>query len=268
MKRTLEQLLAGFNAHDQEKRDREVQKVLDEQIRPHVLNLENWSMDDLYKIRCAPIRIDKPQGMGERYQIYHQAWNLMSAELMRGNPEVKDKRYLVSYGGSSWDITPNIYVQDASELQYEYVNESATIGQDDEDDPPPSIQPRTNVVWTSVCPESAESIFKKTWAKYGQDFEGLLQKEADRLVAFLSNPDNWDPETRKSKPFAWADPLKYTRYDSFKEVKRLALLQLGTEKLTLEFNDSGINTMSAKIKGVATKKVSTHCLPPDDESDI
>lgn len=232
MKRTLEQLVLSFNEIEQQKRDAEISKVLENHIRPHVLNLENWSIDDINKIRCAPILIDKPQGMGERYQVYNRAWELMAHELHCGGG------YTISWGGSSWDICPNIRYEPGS---FEKSSKSARTG------------------------ESAETIFKKTWERLGTDFLEVVKKEADRLVAFLSSSDNWVPETRTSKPFEWNDPLKYTRYKSYAEVKRIAILQLGTEKLTLDFRDTGINKTEAKI--VAVKKRGGDA-DSNDDSDI
>jgi hypothetical protein len=254
MKRTLDQLDAHFCELEKEKRDAEVSSVLDSHIRPHVLNLDNWTIDDMNKVHCAPILIDKPEGCGERYQVYNQAWMIMSGELLANN---SDPAYQVSWGGSSWDITPNIsYKPGRSLIEFTEFN-----GFEENRKSKKRITRKRKVKG-----ESAETIYKKTFERLGTDFVEVIQKEAERLVAFLSNTSNWIDETRTSKPFAWNDPLKYTCYDSYKEVKRLALLQLETERLTLEFRDAGCNLTEAKIIGV--KKRPNVNTVMDSDSDI
>jgi hypothetical protein len=220
MKRTLDQLVASFNELEEAKREVEVRKVLEEKIRPHVLNLDNWRIDDLNKIQCAPILIDKPEGMGERYQCYNLAWDRMARELVNNG----DDAYSVSYSGSSWDIHPNISYRPRSDKQRRKKKAAKEA--------------------------SAETIYKKTWERHGSDFVDVVRGEAERIGAFLSNADNWVAETRLSKPFAWTDRLKYTRYDSYAEVKRLVCLQLDTEDLTLTFRDVEFHEkVAAKIVG-------------------
>ena len=236
MKRTLDDLVGEFRDFENAKFKAQVKDILESKIRPHVLNLDNWRVDDFSKIVCAPIIIDKPQGMGERYQAYSQAWNQMALELSRND---QTPGYCVSCSQSSWQIDPSI----------SYTNFE--------------VQRRKGRKPTSTN-FSAESIYKKTVERSGKDFITIVHTEAARLVEFLSDSKNWDLETKKSKVFLWEDPLKYTKYNAYSEIKRIATLRLQTENHTVTFFESHLNGISASIIGRKQ-----HQAPDQDsESDI
>jgi hypothetical protein len=110
------------------------------------------------------------------------------------------------YSGSSWHIQPEIRLQPNS------------------------------LTRTQTCAENtAAFIYEKTWERHGDDFLNVIQNETQRLVGFLHDLNNWDPQLRTSKEFQWSERLRYTRYDGQAEVKRLALVQLETENLSLKF---------------------------------
>jgi hypothetical protein len=202
MKRTLDQLLQGFQEQEVAEREAAIAKILDEIIRPHVLNLDNWRIDDLHCVSCETILFPS----GTSHWITYAAWQRMKLELTEASNRSKDYQPSSS-GGDGW-LNPTI-------IQ----NPSA----------------RSRLGRRRLCADSAEFIYQKTWERCGPDFKGILSHEVDRLVTFLGDPDNWIPKEHTSKLFEWSEPLRYTRYDAHDEVKRLVLLKLETDQLTLTF---------------------------------
>jgi hypothetical protein len=189
MKRTLDDIHVELERIATEKRERRVVELMNTVVRPHLTALDNWHIDDLNKVVCAPIVTARNGNAVDGFTDaeYEMAISRTGEELQKASGSPREYTFYQS-ASTGWYRASITYNNFGSRVVLLHSSAAAA-------DAP-----------------STKSIYLATWQRLGEEYMTVVHREVDRVVAFLSDIGNWDADTRKSAEFTWDDTLKYTRY--------------------------------------------------------
>jgi hypothetical protein len=123
----------------------DVQKVLDEQLRPQLTDPANWSFVDTRRIMCSPVLLDQFPPMPYRYMVYKAAASEMHAELSRHSRDwVGQMGYYVTHDSLLFFI-------EFYNLPRRSDAEGAESSEELEAPQGPTIQTIFEAVWKRLC---------------------------------------------------------------------------------------------------------------------
>jgi hypothetical protein len=191
----------------------DVQKVLDEQLRPQLTDLANWSVVDTRRIMCSPVLLDQFPTMPYQFMVYKAAASEMHAELSRHSRDwVGQMGYYVTHDSllffiEFYDIPHRSDAEGAESSEELEAPEGLTI----------------------------QTIFEAVWKRQ------TVWHETGRLCNFLMDPGNWavSGDAIYSLRFQWSEAiaLTYAYSRTKEEIKETVAKQLETETFIIRFSD-------------------------------
>lgn len=172
----INRVMKELKVKEDSKKEALAEHILHDVLLPHILDVDNWSVDSLQALKCKPIACDAALVDSPRMEsVYTLAMDKASELLESGS----NLRLTLKTSGLPQSVEPQIY----------------------------SCTPFREIDELSDQMPSLDAICQHVWDRDGAAYEAAVEDEVHRLGDFVSVVDNWDGHLMTTKPFRWSERI-------------------------------------------------------------